>query len=295
MFNAGSLAAPFRDLLEAFGRANPDVQIIQESAGSLESARKITELGRVPDVLGVADVNVMSALIVPTHATWYAGFARNAMVLAYSDRSRAADSITGENWHEVLRRPGVRVGRSDPALDPNGYRTLMVYQLAERHYGEPGLAGHLLEASPERYVRPKEADLVALVQAGELDYVWSYRSLASTVGLRFLQLPAEVDLSDPGRADWYSQAQVTLPGASMEGSDSVTISGEPILYGVTVLREAPDPDLGLRFIRFLFSEEGRAILERNGFLVPDEPFLAGQPPADLLPTPSASSTERDAQ
>ncbi|MGH7751877.1 MAG: tungstate ABC transporter substrate-binding protein WtpA, partial [Gemmatimonadales bacterium] len=253
VFNAGSLAAPFRDLLREFERRNPAVDVIQESSGSLEAARKLTELGRIPDVIGVADYHVISSLLVPRHAGWYAGFARTAMVLAYTHRSIGGREITGESWWRILLRPGVRVGRSDPVLDPNGYRTLMVYQLAEAHYRDPGLAARLLEASPRRFVRPKAADLVALLQAGELDYAWSYRSIAETVGLRYVSLPPEVDLSDPARGEWYARARVRVPGTERTGADSVEFRGEPIVYGLTIPRAATNPAAARAFVRFLFS------------------------------------------
>jgi molybdate/tungstate transport system substrate-binding protein len=110
----------------------------QENSGSLEAARKLTELGKVPDVLAVADYTVIDRLVRPVHATWQVMFARNAMVLAYTDRSAGAGEVNGSNWWQVMLRPGVRVGRSDPALDPAGYRALMVLQLAEAHYAQPG-------------------------------------------------------------------------------------------------------------------------------------------------------------
>jgi len=140
VFNAGSLAAPFRDLLAAFQADNPAAVPAQEISGSLEAARKVTELGKVPDVLAVADYAIIDRLLRPAHATWQVMFARNAMVLAYTDRSVGAGEVNGSNWWQVLLRPGVRAGRSDPALDPSGYRALMVLQLAEKHYAEPGLA-----------------------------------------------------------------------------------------------------------------------------------------------------------
>ncbi len=282
VFNAGSLGAPFRDLLRAFAAAHPGLEVAQESAGSLESARKLTELGRVPDVIGVADYAVIPTLLVPRYATWYAGFARNAMVLVYTDRSVGAREVGPDTWWRVLLRPRVRTGRSDPALDPNGYRTLMVYQLAERHYGQPGLAARLLAASPPKYVRPKEADLVALVQAGELDYAWSYRSIATTVGLPFVPLPAAIDLSDPGLDAAYAAARVRVPGPTAR-ADSVEFRGEPILYGLTIPLGAANPAAGVAFVQFIFSEAGQAILRRHGFGLLARPTLSGpgEPPAAL--------------
>lgn len=278
VFNAGSLAYPFRELLAAFARTHPEVRPTQESSGSLEAARKLTELGKIPDVLAVADYGVIEKLLMPGHATWYATFASNAMVLAYSDRSAAAAEISGANWWRILLRPEVRWGNSDPALDPNGYRTQLVFQLAERHYREPGLARRLEAAVQPKYVRPNEAQLLGLVQAGELDYAWSYRSLAMTAGLRWVTLPAEVDLSDPARAAEYSVARIRLPGPRLLTADSVEFRGEPILYAVTIPSAAAHPQVARAFVRFVLSPAGRDILRKAGFTLLDHPTVKGAAP-----------------
>jgi molybdate/tungstate transport system substrate-binding protein len=284
VFNAGSLAKPFNDLLKAFEARHPKVDPAQENSGSLEAARKLTDLGKIPDVLGVADYGIIPKLLIPTHANWYVTFARNSMVLIYTDESIGAQEITGRNWWHVLLRPVVRAGHSDPALDPNGYRTLMVFQLAERFYRQPGLAERLARAFPPKYIRPKEADLTALVQAGELDYSWSYASIARTAGLRYVTLPPEIDLSDPSLAEWYSQASVRLPGSTRGGRDSVEFRGEPIVYALTIPKEAPHPRNALAFARFVLSPAGQAILKANGFRVLEKPLVAGpgNPPAGLF-------------
>ncbi len=282
VFNAGSLARPFADVLKAFVAKYPDVQPQQENSGSLEAARKLTELGKIPDVLGVADYGVIPKLLVPKHATWYATFAKNSMVIVYSDQSVGAKEVNGANWWQVLLRPDVRWGHANPVLDPNGYRTLMVFQLAEKFYRQPGLAAKLDRAAPPRYIRPKEADLTALVQSGELDYAWSYYSIAKTAGLHFVDLPPEVNLSDPSKAEWYAQARVKLPGRS--ATDSVEFRGEPIVYAVTIPTQAPHPQLAQAFLRFLFSLEGQAIMSRDGLVVVPKPELGGpgQAPAGLF-------------
>ena len=283
VFNAGSLAKPFNDLLQAFKAKNPRVVPAQENSGSVEAARKLTELGKIPDVIGVADYGVIPKLLIPQHATWFAAFARNSMVLIYTDQSTAAGEINGQNWWQVLLRPGVRSGRANPALDPNGYRTLMAFQLAEKFYKQPGLTVRLERALPPKYIRPKEADLTALVQAGELDYSWSYASIAKTAGLRYVQLPPEIDLSDPRLADWYAQARVRIPGPRA-GSDSVEFRGEPIVYALTIPTAAEHPGTAQAFVRFVFSPEGQAILKEGGFTVLDKPLLGGpgRPPKGLF-------------
>ena len=278
VFNAGSLAFPFRDLLTAFGRGHPGVQPLQESSGSLEAARKLTELGKIPDVLAVADYGVIAKLLMPTYTTWYVTFASNAMVLAYSERSTGAREISGANWWRILLRPGVRWGTSNPALDPNGYRAHMVFQLAEAHYHQPGLARRLERAVLPRYVRPSEVQLLALVQSGELDYAWSYRSLAQTAGLRWVELPSEVDLSDPVRAEWYARAVVRLPGAKLGSTDSLEFRGEPIVYAMTIPSGASHPAAARAFVRFVLSPTGQGILAKTGFRLLPKPIVTGTGP-----------------
>jgi molybdate/tungstate transport system substrate-binding protein len=283
VFNAGSLALPFRNLLQAFKKANPGVRTAQESSGSLEAARKITELGKVPDVLAVADYSIIPKLLIPAHADWYATFATNALVLAFRNESPGGLEIANYNWYQVLLRPGMRIGRSDPVLDPAGYRTLLVWQLAERYYRQPTLATLLKAASPPRYMRPKEADLTSLLQLGELDYVWTYLSIARANGFRWLDLPAEINLGDPGMAATYAQARVVLPGATRAPKDSVEFRGEPIVYALTIPKSAPHPEVAEAFVRFALSTEGQRIIAEAGLTPAVPPALGGpgQPPLSL--------------
>ena len=88
VFNAGSLTASFAEMLDEFKRLHPGMTTQQESSGSLEAARKITDLGKQCDVLALADFDVIPALLIPQYAEWCAVFARNQMVLAYTPKSK---------------------------------------------------------------------------------------------------------------------------------------------------------------------------------------------------------------
>jgi molybdate/tungstate transport system substrate-binding protein len=284
VFNAGSLSRPFSDLLRAFKTRYSEVTAAQENSGSLEAARKVTDLGKIPDVIALADYGIIPKLLIPEHATWYATFARSAMVLAYTKQSARAGEITSQNWWQILQRPDVRWGHSDPVLDPAGYRSLMVFQLAEHFYRQPGLAKRLEAARPSRYIRPKSADLIALLQVGELDYAWEYEAVARTHRLSYLNLPLEINLGDPGLAESYAKASVRLPGASRAGADFIEFRGEPIVYALTIPTAAPHPGTAAAFVRFVLSAEGQAILKANGFTLLDKPVLSGpgQPPPGVF-------------
>jgi molybdate/tungstate transport system substrate-binding protein len=277
VYTAASLAVPIRAALDTFARRTGTV-VLQENGASLELARRITDLHRVPDVLALADEEVFPRLVLPRAASWYARFARNRMVLAYTDRSVGASRVSPANWYRTLLRPDVRVGRSDPTLAPVGYRTLAVYQLAEQYYRVPGLAARLAARTTPELIRPNAFALVALLQAGELDYIVDYESLARANHLRYLRLPADIDLGDPARAAQYAKASVRVP----RRTDTLTYTGAPIVYGIGVPRDAPHAAAGARFLAFLLGPEGRALLGAHAVdALPQPEFIGDSVPSAL--------------
>ncbi|HVE78451.1 MAG TPA: extracellular solute-binding protein [Gemmatimonadaceae bacterium] len=273
LYNAAAIARPMRAVLDSFA-ARSGMPYEQETASSLELARKVLELGGAPDVLVLADPDIFPQLLEPRVTTWHALFARNRIVLAYTTKSRGAGEIDSTNWFRVLERPAVDVGRSDPNTDPSGYRTLLVWQLAERHYREPGLYQRMLRASPPKNVRPREADQVALLQVGEYDYIWTYQNLADAAGLRYVKLPDAVDLGNPADSATYTTAAVRVQGRTR--GDSVTFRGRPILFAVSIPSAAGRPALAERFVAFLLSADGRRILRSEQFDALDRPVLVGR-------------------
>lgn len=282
VYTAGSLARPIRAALDSFS-ASTGVRFELESAGSLETARKVTELGKVPDVIALADEDVFPKLLVPAHASWYVRFAENRIVLAFTDRSQFAAEIDSTNWWQVLQRPGLEIGRSNPDLDPSGYRTLMVWQLAERLYGQAGLAGALEASASPRNMRPKEIELVALLESGDLDYAWFYESMARASNMRFVRLPDAIDLGATAEASTYANATVRVVGAS--AGDTVTMVGAPIRYAFGIPRAAAHPELGARFAAWLLSPAGKAALEGEFLKTLATPDAVG----DSVPAPVAAA------
>jgi molybdate/tungstate transport system substrate-binding protein len=275
-----------RAVLDSFA-VRTHSRYVQESASSLELVRRLAELQSVPDVLALADPDLFPALLEPRFTTWHALFGRNRMVLAYTPRSRFASELGPDNWWEVLARQGVQVGRSDPNTDPSGYRTLLVWQLAALHYRVPDMEARMLRAAPPRNVRPREADQVALLQAGELDYIWTYENLAALMGFPYLKLPDAVDLGAPADSALYARASTRVLGK--RAGDTITVRGRPILFGVTVPRDAPHAGAGERFVAYLLSSEGRRILRRAHFDALDAPMLVGRSVPPLVASPSGGS------
>jgi molybdate/tungstate transport system substrate-binding protein len=246
----------------------------RESGASLEHARKITELGRVPDVIALADVEVFPQLLMPAHVAWYAQFARNRMIIGYTERSRHAAEVDSVNWPKILSGPDVQVGRPDPGLAPAGYRTLLLLQLAEAYYHAPGLTARVIANAPARNMRPNAAELAALLQTGELDYIFDYESVAAAYGFKALHLPAAIDLGDPSRAADYGRARVRIKGNG-QGGDSVTLTGRPIVYALSVPRSAPHRAAAERLASFLLSPVGRRMMRDAHVDALDHAVFAG--------------------
>jgi molybdate/tungstate transport system substrate-binding protein len=262
IFHAGSLAVPFKQICKEFNKHYPEIKIIREAAGSRMCARKIVDLNRRCDIMASSDYSVIEKLLVPEYAEWNIKFASNEMVIAFREDSRRAGEINKDNWYDILLQKDITFGRSDPNADPCGYRAVLVIILAEKFYNRQGFVTKML-AKDRRYIRPKEVDLLALLEVGELDYVFIYRSVAEQHKLKTLLLPDEINLKKAEFADFYKSASVRITGKKT--GTFITKVGEPILYGVTILKNAPNRELAMEFLTFLLdADKGGAILLRNG-------------------------------
>jgi len=277
IFHAGSLSVPFKELADEYERRNPNVKILREPAGSLVCARKITELKKPCDIIASADYFVIDELIIPEYSSWSIRFATNEMVLAFSDKSRKSGEITSDNWYKILASDDVIYARSDPNADPCGYRTVILLKLAEKLYGNSGLADRLV-VKDRNFVRPKEVDLVALLESNAVDYIFNYKSVAVQHGLKFVEFPPEINLSDPGYNDHYGTVSVEV--TADQADSKIEIFGEYINYSLTVLDNSPNREKAIDFVAFLLSDEGIDFFRRNG-QDPIIPFTTDQP--ELIP------------
>jgi len=261
IYHAGSLTIPFDEVTKEFNKLYPDIKVETEVAGSATAIRKVTELGKKTDIIASADYTLIPEMMFAEYAEWYIIFATNQMVIAYTDTSLFGNEINGDNWYEILQRDGVKYGRSDPHQDPCGYRTLMVWQLAEDYYNAPELYDKLYGAAGE-LIRPKEVDLIALLESGDLDYAFEYSSVATQHNLNYVVLPAEIDLSSQEFRDYYSKVKVEIAGK--KPGETTTKTGKPIVYGITIPTNASHPELAILWVSFLLNSDGMAIMEANG-------------------------------
>lgn len=262
IFHAGSLSLPMKAAVDSFKKINPNVTFKLESAGSVECARKITELNKPCDILASADYKVIDKLLIPQFASWNIPFAGNEMAIVYHDKSRLANDINKDNWYDIILNQDVAIGRSDPNSDPCGYRTVMTVKLAEKLYLKPDLSKQILEKDIKN-IRPKEVDLLALLESNTIDYIFLYKSVAIQHGLKYLELPQEVNLSNIAFDELYKTVNVEVKGKTPESV--ITMVGEPMIYGLTIPKNSPNPKLAQEFVKyFLEANGGQAIMKKMG-------------------------------
>jgi molybdate/tungstate transport system substrate-binding protein len=296
VFYASTLSGFVREVARRYAAGEPGGAVRGEASGSLDAIRKVTDLERSCDVVISADWRLLARERRGLDP-WVLVFAGNAMGIIYTARAPGAGEISARNWYRVLMRDGVRYAYPDPQRDPEGYWTLIVWQLAERFYGVPGLARALEEHRFAPGVRPASAQMIPLLQSGELDYYFSYVSEARAAGLKVLALPAKINLGDMALAPYYVLARALL----QEGAARRTIAGAAIGYGATLCRGAANARGAERFLRILAGPDGRRLARKAGLIGYDRPYFVdplGQMPAWLRalaqPMPAVAASERPA-
>jgi molybdate/tungstate transport system substrate-binding protein len=205
------------------------------AAGSNKIANEIKGKLRRGDVFISASPKVNTGLMGEDnggHVAWYVSFAESPLLIGYNARSRFAKDFKTKRWDQVLQEPGIRIGRTDPKLDPTGAFTVEMMSKAASFYHQPDLVEKTLGTAenPEQ-VLPEET-LVGRLQSGQLDAGFFYSTETSD-----LKIPA------------------VAPAPELQAKAS---------YTLTILSDAPNQAGAARFANFLLSAQGRALLKQHG-------------------------------
>jgi len=309
VFAAGSLIIPFTALEKAFEAEYPDIDVLSEYHGSIQVMRHVTDLHESIDVVATADASLIPMLMYATthpdsgqpNANWYIRFATNRLALAYRPESRYAGEINVENWMDVLARPNVLTGIADPRFDASGYRALMAFALAEMSTRRYDLFDAMfrnqftypitifrddplttitvpeileMESNAHVVLRGASIELIALLEAGEMDYAFEYESVILQHGLEMLRLPDEVNLGEASLDSLYHSVQVDLDFQRF-ATVKPQFLGEQIGYGITIASGALHPEEAALFISFLLGPQGRLIMEEQHHAMLTPPGVDG--------------------
>jgi molybdate/tungstate transport system substrate-binding protein len=250
---AGSLSGLMERVLgPAFDRAE-GYSFEGFGAGSGEAAKQIKGRVRQADVFVSASVEAdreLEGVAGGDWVSWHATFATTPLVLGYDPNSDVGRELAhGEPWYLAITRPGARVGRTDPKLDPKGKLTVEAIAQASSRLGQPRLVKSLSSSA----VFP-ETDLLGRLQAGQLDAGFFYASEANAARIPTVALtPVFVTAS----------------------------------YTVTILNRAPHRSGAEAFVRYLLSGKGSSILLQSGLHAISPPRLAGDATSVPMPVQSA--------
>ena len=286
VFHAGSLAVPFSEIEKVFEKKYPQYDVQREVSGSRKAARKVSDIKRAADVVASADYTVIDNLLIPKDAKFNVQFATNEMALAYTKKSKYAKKINADNWTDIVLKKGVKVGHSNPNSDPCGYRSVLVIKLAEKYYKKKGFYNTLL-GYPKAYhvgdenkkrviVRPKETDLLGLLETHAIDYLFIYKSVAQQHHLKYVELPKEISLKDEEFKDLYASVSFDISGK--KPGTFITKKGAPMIYGITIpqnVKSPKNPEGAVAFVHFVLSKEGQEVMKKNGQGVIDPPRISG--------------------
>ena len=205
-------------------------------AGSTELASEIKGGLQRADVFVSASPSVNASLeggADGSWVSWYGEFASAPLVIAYNPKSKYAADFKKKPWYKVLEEPGIRVGRTDPKLDPKGQLTVEFMDAFQKVGHEPGLAARAL-GSPENQAQIfPEQTLLGRIDAGQLDVGFFYSVEAVAAKLPYVA---------PALGAHY--------GAR---------------YTITIPRGGANPTGALDFVDYLLGPAGTKILKQDGF------------------------------
>ncbi len=296
IYHAGSLSSVMNATAKEFEKEHPNVEVHLQAYGSVDAIKQVTELNKSADIIGSADYGLIDQRMFPNYATWNLEFARNDLVIAYTNKSKYSDQINSQNWYQIFQKSDVTYGFSDPNSDPSGYRSVMMIQLANSYYNDSTIFNNLIvnhtditseqngtgwviksptNINPDSKImsRPKEVDLMSSLESGSLDYVIIYKNVAEqqkSSGVEYVSLPGELSLNDTKYESNYSKIKLVQNFGSNQ-TKTVTLS--PIVYGITVVKNSKNYDLAVEFVQLLISPQGTQLINST-YQTPITPAIA---------------------
>ncbi len=238
------------------------------ASGSTGLANLIVAGSIRPDVFISVTPGPMRIVLHAGEAASATPIARTEMVIAYSPKSQYAAALAKASesgarpWWRILETPGFRFGRTDPNTDPQGLNIIFMMQLAAHYYHQPDLADRILgpQINPQQIFQ--EPQVMARLQAGQLDASSAYKTQPAALGLPFFSLPPEINLGSASMEKEYQQASVALNGKAHHPS--------PLVFYAAVIKDGPQPELADRFVAWLQGSEARQILSQYHYDDPGE-------------------------
>jgi molybdate/tungstate transport system substrate-binding protein len=224
----------------------------------------------------------------PKFTQWYVQYATTSIVVAYNPSSKYASQFKAlasgkeplPKLFTLLQTKGLKLGRTDPNVDPQGRAFIFMLELAQMKYHLPAdtvtkiLGGPASSASSPQIF--DEATLDSTLQSGQLDASSAYLSQAKQLHLPYIALPADINLGSPEDAAQYAKATVTITG-------NETKKGSPLTVDITTIGK-PTP-AGIAFVKYTLSPTGLNLYQQGGYTLLKPQVFGTQ---SAIPAPIAS-------
>jgi molybdate/tungstate transport system substrate-binding protein len=249
------------------------------ASGTLEAAIAAHEI--TPNVFEAVGGDNITPL-EPAFTKWYVQYAGTAMVLAYNPNSKYASQFNAikngtkplSSLFTLLETSGLKLGRTDPNIDPQGRDFIFMLQLAQKYYNLPsdtvakilGTSDSGSASSSEIYA---ESSLDSTLQSGQLDAASAFVTQAVELHLDYIPLPVQINLGSASLASYYkANSSVKIKSGTKHGS--------PQVIDITIIG-TPTP-AALAFVQYTLSSEGLAEYKTGGFsMITPKVFGTGVP------------------
>jgi molybdate/tungstate transport system substrate-binding protein len=225
--------------------------------------------------------------LFPKFTSWYVQYAGTSMVVAYNPNSKYASQFKAiadgkqplQSLFTLLQTPGLKLGRTDPSVDPQGRDFVYMLELAQAYYHLPAdTVSNILGGPPGDLTSPQiyaESALDSTLQSGQLDASSAFITQAIELHLDYIPLPTAINLGDASLASQYATATITY---TPQGGSQVTKSGSPQVIDITIIGK-PTP-AALAFVTYTLSKAGLDLYKAGGFKL-FSPAATGTPPASI--------------
>ena len=232
-----------------------------KGAGSFALARQIAQGSPVSVFISVSKAALEEAFLGNQFPGWGIAFASDQMSIGYAtaegqstgfhkvltDYQTASASNASADWKTFftdLTSGLVKVGIGNPNNDPAGYRAWIVLEAAGKVYAgdQSFFVSRLLQAQANLTGQSASA-LVAPLQAGQIQFLFMYKSAVVAHSLTPMVLPRHVNLGDSALGAFYSQFSYPVSGGIQ--------SGGPIQLFITVPKESHLTTYSLQFVVYV--------------------------------------------
>lgn len=182
-------------------------------------------------------------------------YAREA--LTYAQEAENGNSTAWYDFFQVLSSGKVKVGISNPNTDPAGFRAWITLELAGYEYANNTfLFYNDMLKNQGNVTASNAAELVSPLEAGQINFLFIYKSAAVAKGLNYIQLPPQINQGDPSYSHLYSMFKYNL--------STGPVTGSPIYLFITVPKNANSQMEALQFVTFVV--ENSQALSKFGLL-----------------------------